>query len=112
MSFIHFAHWSVITRFPFQERRSRYAYLLFRSGLRLLMLSMTSVELFLVINFATGVPLTAMLMSWSVWYGVRSFRRSEEWGPVITALEVAGVDVTAVLTGKDQPAVVTPPPST
>ncbi|BCJ48533.1 hypothetical protein Asp14428_00080 [Actinoplanes sp. NBRC 14428] len=31
MSFIHFAHWSVITRFPFQERRSRYAYLLFRS---------------------------------------------------------------------------------
>jgi hypothetical protein len=31
MSFIHFAHWSVITRFPGQERRSRYAYLLFRS---------------------------------------------------------------------------------
>jgi len=31
MSFIHFAHWSVITRFPGQRRRSRYAYLLFRS---------------------------------------------------------------------------------
>ena len=31
MSFIHFAHWSVLTRFPGQERRSRYAYLLFRS---------------------------------------------------------------------------------
>ncbi|MGA5299057.1 hypothetical protein ACPCHT_03970 [Nucisporomicrobium flavum] len=31
MSFIHFAHWSVITRFPGQERRTRYAYLLFRS---------------------------------------------------------------------------------
>lgn len=31
MSFIHFAHWVVITRFPGQQRRSRYAYLLFRS---------------------------------------------------------------------------------
>jgi hypothetical protein len=31
LSFIHFAHWSVITRFPGQSRRSRYAYLLFRS---------------------------------------------------------------------------------
>ena len=31
MSFIHFAHWSVIPRFPGQQRRSRYAYLLFRS---------------------------------------------------------------------------------
>ena len=31
MSFIHFAHWSVISRFPGQQHRSRYAYLLFRS---------------------------------------------------------------------------------
>ena len=31
MSFIHFAHWSVLPRFPGQSRRSRYAYLLFRS---------------------------------------------------------------------------------
>ncbi|AGZ43286.1 hypothetical protein [Actinoplanes friuliensis] len=31
MSFIHFAHWSVISRFPGQKSRSRYAYLLFRS---------------------------------------------------------------------------------
>lgn len=31
MSFIHFAHWTVITKFPFQRRRARYAYLLFRS---------------------------------------------------------------------------------
>jgi len=88
-------------------------YLLFRSGLRLLMLSMTNVELFLVVSFATGVPLTAMLMSWSVWYGIRSFRRSEEWGPAIAALEAAGVDVTAALTGQaGQEAGVTPPPST
>ena len=88
-------------------------YLLFRSALRLAMLSMTSVELFLVINFGTGVPLTALLMSWSMWYGVRSFRRSEEWGPAIRALEDAGLDVTTVLTGGGhEPLPVTPPPST
>lgn len=31
LSFIHFAHWSVIRSFPGQQRRSKYAYLLFRS---------------------------------------------------------------------------------
>ena len=31
MSFIHFAHWSVLSGLPGQQRRSRYAYLLFRS---------------------------------------------------------------------------------
>lgn len=92
------------------------AYLLFRSGLRLAMLSMSSVEGFLLVNFATGVPFTALLMSWSVWYGIRSFRRSEEWGPAIVALEAAGIDVTAALTGTSpvpgQVGGVTPPPST
>lgn len=90
------------------------AYLLFRSALRLVMLSMSSVEAFLVINVASGVPLTGLLMSWSVWFGVRSFRRSEEWGPAILALESAGIDVAAALsTGVAQPlGGVTPPPST
>jgi hypothetical protein len=32
MSFIHYAHWVVITRFPDQRRRTRYAYLLFQSN--------------------------------------------------------------------------------
>ena len=62
-------------------------YLLIRSAMRLATLSESSVEAFLVVNFLTGVPLTGLLMSWSVWYGVRYFRNSEEWGPAIQALE-------------------------
>jgi hypothetical protein len=53
-------------------------YLLLRSALRLLALSWRSVDLFILINIATGIPFTAALMTWSVWYGVRGFRRSEE----------------------------------
>jgi hypothetical protein len=37
-----------------------------------------------VINVLTGIPFTAALMSWSIWYSVRSFRRSKEWGPFLT----------------------------
>ena len=55
--------------------------------MRLAALSESSVEAFLVVNMLTGMPLIALLMSWSIWYGVRSFRRSEEWGPAIRALE-------------------------
>jgi intracellular septation protein A len=55
-------------------------YQLLRSGIRLLALVGGGVELFLVVNLVTGVPLTAGLMSWSIWYGLRGFRRSEEWG--------------------------------
>jgi len=33
-----------------------------------------------VVNVATGFPISSSLMVWSVWYGVRGFRRSEEWG--------------------------------
>ena len=56
------------------------AYLLARSALRLLTLTTFSVDAFLGINLVSGVPLTAALMSWSVWYAGRAFRRSEEWG--------------------------------
>jgi intracellular septation protein A len=55
-------------------------YLLLRSALRLFALSTSTVEDFLVVNFVTGLPLTAGLMAASMWYGVRSFRRSAEWG--------------------------------
>ena len=56
------------------------AYLLARSALRLIALSRVSVEGFIVVNVVTGIPFTAALMAWSIWYGVRGFRRSEEWG--------------------------------
>jgi hypothetical protein len=32
------------------------------------------VDLFVVISIVTGMPITLALMSWSIWYGVRSFR--------------------------------------
>lgn len=72
------------------------AYLLARSGLRLATLQNASVEAFLGVNFLTGMPLTALLLAVSVWYGVRGFRESEEWGPAIKAMEEAGYDITAI----------------
>ncbi len=77
-------------------------YLCVRSAVRLVALSESSVEAFLVVNMLTGMPLIALLMSWSIWYAVRSFRRSEEWGPAIRALEeleaqAAGVAPTAAV---------------
>ena len=62
-------------------------YLCIRSAIRLVALSQSSVEAFLVVNMLTGMPLIALLMSCSIWYAVRGFRRSEEWGPAIRALE-------------------------
>jgi hypothetical protein len=55
-------------------------WLLCRCGIRLMALSWQNVELFLVISIATGMPVTMALLSWSIWYGLRSFRRSAEWG--------------------------------
>jgi intracellular septation protein A len=51
-----------------------------RSAIRLVVLNGNSVEAFLAVNFVTGVPLTMSLMSWSIWYAVRGFRTSDEWG--------------------------------
>src|SRR5260370_144237 len=39
-----------------------------------------NVERFRAISGATGLPLTAALMTGSVGYGLRGVRRSEEWG--------------------------------
>jgi intracellular septation protein A len=55
-------------------------YLLLRSAVRIVVLTQTSVDAYVAINFATGAPLMALMMTWSFWYGVRGFRRSEEWG--------------------------------
>jgi intracellular septation protein A len=67
-------------------------YLVLRGATRLVALSESSVEAFLVVNMLTGVPLMALMMSWSIWYAVRGFRRSEEWGPAIRALEELEVE--------------------
>lgn len=63
-------------------------YLLLRSALRLVLLS-TSVEAFLLVNLLTGAPIMMFMLAWSVWYAVRAFRTSEEWGPAIQVLEEA-----------------------
>jgi intracellular septation protein A len=56
------------------------AYMLARSGIRLAILAFIGVDAFVVSNLATGAPVMALLMTWSVWYGTRGFRRSDEWG--------------------------------
>lgn len=59
-------------------------YLLSRSAIRGLALSWRDVDLFVMISVATGIPFTLALMSWSIWYGVRSFRQSAEFGWAVT----------------------------
>jgi intracellular septation protein A len=59
------------------------ALLLFRSGLRLATLRQ-SVDAFVLVSAITGIPLTAAMMTASVWYATRAFRRSEEWGWAIS----------------------------
>src|SRR5881392_4295204 len=68
------------------------AYMVSRSVLRLIVLAALGVDVFVVVGFVTGFPITMALMSWSIWYGVRGFRRSEEWGPAIVALEAAALE--------------------
>jgi len=58
-------------------------YLLLRSAVRLVTLSWRDVELIVLVNILTGVPFTAALMTWSIWYGVHGFRRSDEWGQAL-----------------------------
>jgi intracellular septation protein A len=68
------------------------SYMVGRSVLRLFVLVALGVDAFVAVGFVTGFPITMALMSWSIWYGVRSFRRSDEWGPAIAALEAAALE--------------------
>jgi intracellular septation protein A len=77
------------------------AYLLGRSAMRLATLADSSVEAFMVVNLATGVPVTAFLLGWSVWYAVRYFRRSEEWGDAIRYLDSLAVEVPEPVVGAE-----------
>jgi hypothetical protein len=46
-------------------------YFLARSALRLALLLHGSLESFLAITFATGMPLTLLLLAWSIRYSIR-----------------------------------------
>jgi intracellular septation protein A len=67
-------------------------YMVVRAIVRLVILAALGVDLFVAVSFATGFPVTMALMSWSIWYGLRGFRRSEEWGPAIAALEAMALE--------------------
>jgi len=54
-------------------------YNIVRSGLRLVILAATSVELFLAVNFITGVPLMMAAMTWSIWRGNSRTTASKRW---------------------------------
>jgi Protein of unknown function (DUF3159) len=55
------------------------AYLLARSGVRMLVLATGSIGAFVLVQIATGFPLTIALVVWSVWFAVDRFERSTEW---------------------------------
>jgi hypothetical protein len=63
-----------------------------RSSARLFLLITFGVDVFVASSFLTGFPITGALLAWSIWYGVRGFRNSEEWGPAIIALEEAALE--------------------
>lgn len=63
------------------------AYQLLRSAIKAAALIGLGVDIYVVVNLLTGAPMIAGMMSWSIWYTVRAFRRSEEWGWAIEALD-------------------------
>jgi intracellular septation protein A len=71
------------------------AYQLFRSALRAVTLLGLGVDLYVLVNAVTGVPMIVGMMSWSIWYAVRSFRRSEEWGWAIEAMDAGALPPSA-----------------
>ena len=55
-------------------------YMVLRSALRFAVLMWLGVDAFVASNLLTGAPVMALLMTWSIWYGTRGFRTSDEWG--------------------------------
>lgn len=54
-----------------------------RCAVRLVVLSRGDVDVFIVVNLATGLPFNVALMVWSFWYPLRAFRRSAELGSAL-----------------------------
>jgi intracellular septation protein A len=61
-------------------------YFLLRAAVRFVAVRTGQVETILVVNAVSDIPPVMGLMLFSVWYSVRSFRASSEWGPAIAAL--------------------------
>ena len=54
-----------------------------RCAVRSVILLRGDVDVFILVNLATGLPLNAALMVWSFWYPLRAFRRSAEQGSAL-----------------------------
>jgi intracellular septation protein A len=50
-------------------------FLLLRAGVRWVILTTASLDVYIAVSLATGFPLTAAMMTWSIWYSVRRFQR-------------------------------------
>jgi uncharacterized membrane protein len=62
-------------------------YFLLRAGVRLAGLRTGHIDTILVVNTVTDFPFVIGLIAYSTWYGVRGFRKSKEWGPLIALVE-------------------------
>ena len=51
-------------------------YLMLRAAVRWMILTRASLDVYIAVNLATGFPLTAGIMTWSIWYAVRRFQRA------------------------------------
>lgn len=64
-------------------------YFLTRGLVRLAALLTLSTNSYALVIAVTDAPFLIALLAWSVYYTVGTFRRSEEWGPLLAAAETA-----------------------
>ena len=60
-----------------------------RGLIRLAALLTGSLEQVLLVLVLSDAPMVIAMITWSVWYSVRSFRRSAEWGQAIAVVDAA-----------------------
>jgi hypothetical protein len=65
------------------------AYFLTRALVRLAALLTLSTNSYVLVVALSDAPFLISLLAWSVWYTVGVFRRSEEWGSLVTAAEAS-----------------------
>ncbi|MFN2465461.1 MAG: VC0807 family protein [Candidatus Dormibacteria bacterium] len=58
-------------------------YFLLRAALRLAILRTGKVDSIVLVTALSDAPLVIGMIVFTTWYSVRSFRRSEEWGPAL-----------------------------
>lgn len=64
-------------------------YFLLRALVRLTALLTLSTDSYALVVALSDAPFLVALLGWSVYHSIGSFRRSEEWGPLIAAAEAS-----------------------